>query len=368
MQNPAQPSPASQVPPPFCGVPGAELAAMAQAGWNQMEGGGAAQPAPAAHQSCLPPGGQPPGGALTEQPSISLSAQAELELELSLRGSLLVQQQRRIVQLEDELQRAWAEIDRLRTKIAAVERERQRTEDDSQKQARESAPGGRAFPRRALTLPCRAPSARSRDTGRQTSTGCSWRRCSASAGRTSSRSRSTWARGPRRKCARTRKSSSSASRRSRQARTRPPAARASRREIWTAPTRRGSVLACAGLMQPAKNGRADIPLGLPAPSDGGGSSDAGPGQMQALQEASYMAQLQDEDGDAGVGGGGGGASFVDGLGAMAAVAKEVEATPAEAAATAGLVGDANGGEAKAAPAADAQPVAAEEPAVAAAAE
>ena len=38
---------------------------------------------------------------------ISLSAQAELELELSLRGSLLVQQQRRIVQLEDELQRAW---------------------------------------------------------------------------------------------------------------------------------------------------------------------------------------------------------------------------------------------------------------------
>ena len=151
MQNPAQPSPASQVPPPFCGVPGAELAAMAQAGWNQMEGGGAAQPAPASHQSCLPPGGQP-GGALTEQPSISLSAQAELELELSLRGSLLVQQQRRIVQLEDELQRAWAEIDRLRTKIAAVERERQRTEDDSQKQARESAPGGRA--RRAPPRPC----------------------------------------------------------------------------------------------------------------------------------------------------------------------------------------------------------------------
>ena len=122
-------------------------------------------------------------------------------------------------------------------------------------------------------------------------------------------------------------------------------------------------------MQPAKNGRADIPLGLPAPSDGGGSSDAGPAQMQALQEASYMAQLQDEDGDVGgEGGGGGGASFVDGLGAMAAVATEVEATPAEAAATAGLVGDANGGEAKAAPAADAQPVAAEEPAVAAAAE
>ena len=35
--------------------------------------------------------------------AMSLTAQAELELELSLRGSLLVQQQRRIVQLEDEV-------------------------------------------------------------------------------------------------------------------------------------------------------------------------------------------------------------------------------------------------------------------------
>ena len=40
-------------------------------------------------------GGAPQG---MEQQNISLSAQAELELELSLRGSLLVQQQRRIVQ------------------------------------------------------------------------------------------------------------------------------------------------------------------------------------------------------------------------------------------------------------------------------
>ena len=53
-----------------------------------------------------------------------LSAQAELELELSLRGSLLVQQQRRIGQLEDELQRAWAEIERLRGKLGAIERDR----------------------------------------------------------------------------------------------------------------------------------------------------------------------------------------------------------------------------------------------------
>merc|ERR1719359_2154720 len=80
------------------------------------------------------PAGQP--GPMPEQPSISLSAQAELELELSLRGSLLVQQQRRIVQLEDELQRAWSEIDRLRTKIASAERDRQRTDDEASKQPR----------------------------------------------------------------------------------------------------------------------------------------------------------------------------------------------------------------------------------------
>ena len=57
---------------------------MAQAAWGQMEGN--QQPAPQGHP-----------GAIPEQPSISLSAQAELELELSLRGSLLLQQQRRIV-------------------------------------------------------------------------------------------------------------------------------------------------------------------------------------------------------------------------------------------------------------------------------
>ena len=70
------------------------------------------------------------------QPSISLSAQAELELELSLRGSLLVQQQRRIVQLEDELQRAWAEIERLRSKLGALERERQPNDEDGARQPR----------------------------------------------------------------------------------------------------------------------------------------------------------------------------------------------------------------------------------------
>jgi hypothetical protein len=116
MQGMAQQNPA-QAPPGFCGVPGTELQAMAQASWGQA--GDMCNP-----QSMCQGGGmagmrQP--GQMPEQPSISLSAQAELELELSLRGSLLVQQQRRIVQLEDELQRAWAEIDRLRTKIAAVD-------------------------------------------------------------------------------------------------------------------------------------------------------------------------------------------------------------------------------------------------------
>ena len=82
-------------------------------------------------------GGQPGlPGMPPDQPSISLSAQAELELELSLRGSLLVQQQRRIVQLEDELQRAWAEIERLRSKLGALERERMPTDDDGQRQPR----------------------------------------------------------------------------------------------------------------------------------------------------------------------------------------------------------------------------------------
>ena len=68
--------------------------------------------------------------------SISLSAQAELELELSLRGSLLVQQQRRIVQLEDELQRAWSEIERLRIKLGALERERTLNDEDGSRQPR----------------------------------------------------------------------------------------------------------------------------------------------------------------------------------------------------------------------------------------
>ena len=93
---------------------------MMESGFDTSGMGGAVQPQQG------PDGGGP----------ISLSAQAELELELSLRGSLLVQQQRRIVQLEDELQRAWAEIERLRTKLGVIERERQPNDDDGSRAPR----------------------------------------------------------------------------------------------------------------------------------------------------------------------------------------------------------------------------------------
>ena len=66
------------------------------------------------------------------QSQLRLSAQTVLEVTLSLRGTLLVQQQRRIVELEDELRRRLAEVDRLRNNIAAVER--QRSDDDAAKQ------------------------------------------------------------------------------------------------------------------------------------------------------------------------------------------------------------------------------------------
>ncbi|KAL3893262.1 MAG: hypothetical protein SGPRY_014352, partial [Prymnesium sp.] len=131
--NPRQPAIPQQhiqqaQPAPFCGVPGAEIASMAQASW----GVDASMQHNMHHPAVQDQGRQPP--LMQEQPAVSLSAQAELELELSLRGSLLVQQQRRIVQLEDELQRAWTEIDRLRTKISTVERDRHRQEDDTAKQ------------------------------------------------------------------------------------------------------------------------------------------------------------------------------------------------------------------------------------------
>lgn len=68
-------------------------------------------------QMQMQPQGQGQGGqGQAGQQPITLRAQAELELELSLRGSLLVEQQRRIVQLEEELQKSWAEVSCLPTR------------------------------------------------------------------------------------------------------------------------------------------------------------------------------------------------------------------------------------------------------------
>ena len=47
----------------------------------------------------------------------------ELELELQLRGNLLVQQQRRIVQLENELQKTWQQMEYLRMQLQAQDRQ-----------------------------------------------------------------------------------------------------------------------------------------------------------------------------------------------------------------------------------------------------
>eukprot|EP00742_Colponemidia_sp_Colp-10_P004677 GILJ01004988.1.p1 GENE.GILJ01004988.1~~GILJ01004988.1.p1 ORF type:complete len:244 (-),score=24.69 GILJ01004988.1:139-768(-) len=68
------------------------------------------------------------------------SRNAELELELSLRGNLLVQQQRRIVQLEDELQKAWDEIKTLRSQISDFDNERKTVEHTKKPQSRYWSP------------------------------------------------------------------------------------------------------------------------------------------------------------------------------------------------------------------------------------
>mmetsp|Transcript_2341 Transcript_2341/g.4860 ORF Transcript_2341/g.4860 Transcript_2341/m.4860 type:complete len:257 (-) Transcript_2341:916-1686(-) len=250
MQAPQQPSQSQGPPPPFCGVPGAELAAMAQAAWGQMDTIGA--------PSASPLNGPPihPGG-MGEQPSISLSAQAELELELSLRGSLLVQQQRRIVQLEDELQRAWAEIDRLRTKMAAVERERQRSEDDSQKQPRYWTPEEHRLFMEAVQR-------------------YGWKDVKSIAQHVGTRT--------------------------------PTQVRTHAQKLFLRQQKEQT-----GLMQPTKNGRTDMPLGLPSPTSGAdgcstalalpadglmdGSGLALDGDMQGMDGAPGMSRGESIDDD-----------------------------------------------------------------------
>jgi len=225
--------PQGSQPAPFCGVPGTELAAMAQAAWGQMEGN--AQPVPAGHPGPMP-----------EQPSISLSAQAELELELSLRGSLLVQQQRRIVQLEDELQRAWAEIDRLRTKIAAVERERQRSDDDAAKQPRYWTPEEHRLFMDAVQR-------------------YGWKDVKSIAQHVGTRT--------------------------------PTQVRTHAQKLFLRQQKEQT-----GIMQPVKNGRTDMPPGVALLEGPGGSAGASDGQLQALQEAGYLAQMQDAQASGGLSG------------------------------------------------------------------
>jgi len=180
---------------------------------------------------------------MPEQPSISLSAQAELELELSLRGSLLVQQQRRIVQLEDELQRAWAEIDRLRTKIAAVERERQRSDDDAAKQPRYWTPEEHRLFMDAVQR-------------------YGWKDVKSIAQHVGTRT--------------------------------PTQVRTHAQKLFLRQQKEQT-----GIMQPVKNGRTDMPPGVALLEGPGASSD---GQLQALQEAGYLAQMQDAQASSGLSG------------------------------------------------------------------
>jgi len=149
----------------------------------------------------------------------------------------LVQQQRRIVQLEDELQRAWAEIDRLRTKIAAVERERQRSDDDAAKQPRYWTPEEHRLFMDAVQR-------------------YGWKDVKSIAQHVGTRT--------------------------------PTQVRTHAQKLFLRQQKETS-----GIMQPVKNGRTDMPPGvLEGMGDGGGQLQVD--QLQALQEAGYLAQMQDQ--------------------------------------------------------------------------
>lgn len=62
-------------------------------------------------------------GQMQGHPSEPGVSHVELELELQLRGNLLVQQQRRIVQLENELQKTWQQMEYLRMQLQAQDRQ-----------------------------------------------------------------------------------------------------------------------------------------------------------------------------------------------------------------------------------------------------
>jgi len=181
---------------------------------------------------------------MAEQASISLSAQAELELELSLRGSLLVQQQRRIVQLEDELQRAWTEIDRLRTKISVAERDRHRTDEDSSKQPRYWTPEEHRLFMEAVQR-------------------YGWKDVKSIAAHVGTRT--------------------------------PTQVRTHAQKLFLRQQKEST-----GVMAPAKSGR-EMPPGIPLPSDGGPASSSTSDQLQTLQEAGYHLAERGGDDDFGPG-------------------------------------------------------------------
>jgi SHAQKYF class myb-like DNA-binding protein len=64
-----------------------------------------------------------PGGRATHT-SLSIQEQAELEYELRYRGNMIVDQQRKIQQLEDELRQARDQVDMMNSQLSTYEQDR----------------------------------------------------------------------------------------------------------------------------------------------------------------------------------------------------------------------------------------------------
>jgi len=64
-----------------------------------------------------------PGGR-SAHTSLSIQEQAELEYELRYRGNMIVDQQRKIQQLEDELRQARDQVDMMNTQLSSYEQDR----------------------------------------------------------------------------------------------------------------------------------------------------------------------------------------------------------------------------------------------------
>jgi len=64
-----------------------------------------------------------PGGR-SAHTSLSIQEQAELEYELRYRGNMIVDQQRKIQQLEDDLRQARDQVDMMNTQLSSYEQDR----------------------------------------------------------------------------------------------------------------------------------------------------------------------------------------------------------------------------------------------------